>query len=46
MSEQQAEVNFKKQLIKDNLKNIFCKENNIILLRISYLNFKDIDNIL
>jgi len=31
---------------RDNIKNIFCEENKIRLLRISYLNFYDIKNIL
>lgn len=32
--------------IRDTIKNIYCKNNNIELLRISYLNFDNIENII
>jgi Zn finger protein HypA/HybF involved in hydrogenase expression len=35
-----------KQIKHDNIKNEFCKNNNINLLRISYINFKNIKNLL
>jgi len=37
---------YKKQLFLDNVKNEFCKNNNINLIRISYIQFNDIETIL
>ena len=41
-----GEEGFKDRKRKDNLKNKYCKENNVKLIRIPYNNFKDIENIL
>lgn len=41
-----GENGHKNQLIRDQLKNKFCDDNNIKLLRISYTDFDKIDNIL
>lgn len=40
------EQNFESQQIHDNLKNDYCKQNNIDLLRIPYWEFDNIENIL
>lgn len=37
---------FEKTKLRDNIKNKFCEKNNIKLLRITYLEFKNIDSIL
>lgn len=37
---------FKKQMLNDSLKNEYCNDNNINLLRIPYLDFNKIDVIL
>ena len=41
-----GEEGFIKTKINDNIKNIYCNKNNIILLRIPFWEFKNIDNIL
>lgn len=43
---EQAEENFKNRKIRDWMKNNYCKENNIKLLRIKYNDFKNIKKIL
>ena len=37
---------YKEQVIRDNIKKQYCKDNNIILLEISYKDFNNIDDIL
>lgn len=45
ISKEQAEENFKLTVIRDNIKNEYCKTNNIILIRVPYtLKLKDIYN--
>ena len=46
MPNEQCENNLKDTQIKDEIKNRFCHENNIPLLRISYKQFDKIDDIL
>jgi len=46
ISEEVAEENFKNQKIRDKMKNKYCKENNIKLLRIKYTDFDKIRKIL
>ena len=46
MSYEEAVENFKQQKIKDNIKNKYCEENNIKLLRIPYTELKNIETIL
>lgn len=41
-----AEEQFKGQKIRDEIKNKYCKQNNINLLRIPYWEFDNIENIL
>lgn len=41
-----GEYSFKKVKINDQLKNNYCKENNITLLRISYKDLKRIEEII
>lgn len=41
-----AENNFKQTKINDEIKNIYCINNNIMLIRIPYLDFDNIDSIL
>lgn len=43
---EEAEENFKIQQIRDEIKNKYCKNNNIKLIRISYLEFKNYKDIL
>ena len=45
-SPEQADENFKNRKIRDKIKNNYCKENNIKLLRIKYTDFKNIKKIL
>jgi Zn ribbon nucleic-acid-binding protein/very-short-patch-repair endonuclease len=45
-SKETAEENFKNQQIRDKIKNEYCKENGIKLLRIKYTDFKNIRKIL
>jgi len=42
----QAEEEFKHRIIKDSIKNKFCQDNNIKLIRIPYWNFDKIEEIL
>ncbi len=46
ISQEEAEENFKLIQIKDKIKNEYCQNNNIILLRIPYWEFNNIENIL
>lgn len=46
MSFEQAEENFKNVQIRDEIKNKYCKDNNINLLRIPYTEFDNIEKIL
>lgn len=41
ISSNEANINFKKQKQRDRIKNQYCKENNINLLRISYIDIKN-----
>jgi very-short-patch-repair endonuclease len=41
-----AEKNYKLNKIRDDIKNEYCEKNNIRLLRISYIEFKNIEQIL
>ena len=41
-----GEERYKEQIIRDNIKKQYCKDNNIILLEISYKDFNNIDDIL
>ena len=41
-----AEEQFKGQKIRDEIKNKYCKQNNINLLRIPYWEFDNIENII
>lgn len=41
-----GEIKFKNRIKKDKIKNKYCDNNNIRLIRISYKKFKDIENIL
>jgi len=41
-----GEIGFKNTQIRDNIKNNFCKNNNIIMIRITYKDFKNIKTIL
>jgi hypothetical protein len=45
-TKEQAEENFKNQQIRDKIKNEYCNENNINLLRIKYTDFKNINKII
>jgi hypothetical protein len=45
MSEEQAEVNLTKSKIRDNLKNEFCKDKGLRLLRIAYFDKDNIEEI-
>ena len=40
----EAKNNLKKQIKNDTLKDVYCKENNIDLLRIPYWEYEDIEN--
>lgn len=46
ISLKEAKKDFKIQQIKDKIKDEYCKTNNIGLIRISYLEFKNYKNIL
>lgn len=46
VSEEEAKENLKSQKKRDRIKNKFCKKENYNLLRISYLEFSDIESIL
>jgi predicted Zn-ribbon and HTH transcriptional regulator len=46
MSQEKAEKQFDKQALRDQIKNEYCKQNNIHLLRIPYWEFKNIESIL
>lgn len=46
ISDARAVINFKKTQIHDNIKNDYCKQHNIKLLRISYFEKNNIDEIL
>ena len=41
-----SKENFQQTKINDEIKTNYCKENNILLLRISYWEFNDIEKIL
>ena len=43
---EKAKENFEINKIRDNIKNEYCKENNINLLRIPYTKFENIENII
>lgn len=45
-SKENAVENFEKLKIRDNIKNEYCKKNDILLLRIPYTEFKNIENII
>jgi len=45
MSEEQAQVNFNKGVVCDNLKNQFCKDKGLRLLRIAYFDKDNIEEI-
>jgi len=45
-NKEQAEENFKNQQIRDKMKNEYCKDNGINLLRIKYTDFDNIKKIL
>ena len=46
ISEEEAKENLKSQKKRDRIKNKFCKKENYNLLRISYLEFNDVELIL
>lgn len=46
MSKEQAEINYTKLQKRDNIKNDYCKTNNIKLIRIPYTEFTNIEKIL
>ncbi len=46
ISDEKALENFKITQLHDQIKNNYCKDNNILLLRIPYWDFKNIDKIL
>lgn len=46
ISKEQAQKNFEQLKIRDNIKNTYCKENNIKLLRIPYWEIDNIEQIL
>lgn len=46
MNQQQAEINFQRVKVNDQIKTNYCKTNGIELLRIPYTEFKRIDEIL
>ena len=41
-----GDESFKKQKANDNIKNIYCFDNNIIIIRIPYFDYNNIENIL
>ena len=46
MTHEEAIENYNQQVIKDNIKTNYCKNNDINLLRIPYTEFKNIESIL
>ena len=46
ISQERAEENFQKQKLHDKLKDDYCKENNYPLLRIPYISYGDIPNLI
>lgn len=46
MTKEKAQENFEKLKIRDEIKNNYCKNNNIKLIRIPYTEFKNIEQIL
>ena len=46
VSQNKAQKAFELTKIKDNIKTEYCKNNNIKLIRISYKDYKDIENII
>lgn len=46
ISKEQAQKNFEQLKIRDNIKNTYCKENNIKLLRIPYWEIDNIEQVL
>lgn len=46
MTEKEAIDSFKENKIRDKIKNEYCKQNNILLIRIAYTDFNNIEKIL
>lgn len=46
MTHEEAIKNYNQQVMKDNIKTNYCKNNGINLLRIPYTEFKNIESIL